>query len=93
MSPQTQNELIEVMGKHIVLHTIVDELKAAKWYAILADEVTSHNTEHLAICARLVDQNNDIREEFLAFIDIDRITGAEIADAIINFLQDNDVPI
>ncbi|KAL5491305.1 hypothetical protein EMCRGX_G016568 [Ephydatia muelleri] len=93
MSPQTQNELIEVMGKHIVLRTIVDELKAARWYAILADEVTSHNTEHLAICARFVDQNNDIREEFLAFIGIDRITGAEIADAIVKFLQDNDVPI
>ena len=65
MSPQTHNELIEVMGKHIVLRNIVDELKAARWYAILADEVTSHNTEHLAICARFVDQNNDIREEFL----------------------------
>ena len=93
MSPQTQNELIEVMGKHIVLRTIVDELKAARWYAILADEVTTHNTEHLAICARFVDQSNDIREEFLAFIGIDRITGAEIANAIMKFLQDNDVPI
>ena len=93
MSPQTQNELIEVMGKHIVLRNIVDELKAARWYTILADEVTSHNTEHLAICARFVDQNNDIREEFLAFIGLDRITGAEIADTIVKFLQDNDVPV
>ena len=94
MSPQAQNELIEVMGKHIVLHTIVDELKVARCRcAILADEVTSHNTEHLAICARFIDQSNDIQEEFLAFIGIDRITGAEIADAIMKFLQDNDVPI
>ena len=89
MSPQTQNELIEVMGKHIVLRTIVDELKAARWYAILADEVTSHNIEHLAICAWFADLNNDIQE---AFIGLDRITGAEIADAIIKFLWDNDVP-
>ena len=94
MSPQTQNELIEVMGKHIVLRNIVDELKAARCrYTILADEVTSHNIEHLAICARFVDQNNGIREEFLAFIGLDRITGAEIADANIKFLQDNDVPV
>ena len=93
MSPQTQNELIEVMGKHIVLRNIVDELKAARRYAILADEVTSHNIEHLAICARFVDQNNGIREEFLAFIGLDRITGAKIADAIVKFLQDNDVPV
>ena len=47
-----------------MLRTIVDELKVERWYAILADEVTSH----LAICARFVDQRNDIREEFLAFI-------------------------
>ena len=65
MSPQTQNELSKVMGKHIVLRTIVDELKVARWYAILVNEVTSHNTEHLAICARFIDQSNDIREEFL----------------------------
>ena len=76
-----------------MLRTIVDELKVARWYAIPADEVKSHNTEHLAIYARFVDQSNDIREEFLAFISIDRITGAEIADAIVKFLLDNDVPI
>ena len=74
-----------------MLRTIVDELKAAKWYSILADEVTSHNTEHLAICARFVDRDNNIREEFLAFIGLQRITGAEIADAILKFLQENDV--
>ena len=83
-SPQTQNELIEVMGKHIVLRNIVYDLKAARWYAILADEGTSHSIEHLTICARFIDQNSDIREEFLAFIGLDRITGAEIADAIIS---------
>ena len=30
MSPQTQNELIEVMGKHIILRQIVNEVKRAK---------------------------------------------------------------
>ncbi|KAL5491472.1 hypothetical protein EMCRGX_G016767 [Ephydatia muelleri] len=89
----TQNELIEEMEKYIVLCNIVDVLKAARWYVILADEVTSHNIEHLAICARFVDQNNGIRKEFLTFIGLDRITCAEIADAIIKFLQDNDVPV
>ena len=81
------------MGKHIVLLNIVDEPKAARWYAILADEGTSHSIEHLTICARFIDQNSDIRKEFLAFIGLDRITGAEIADAIIKFLQHNDVPV
>ena len=93
MSPQTQNELIEVMGKHIVLHRIVKELKEARFYSILADEVTSHNVEHLALCARFVDQNNNIREEFLAFLSLERITGVQIARAILQFLQENYIPV
>ncbi len=57
MSPRTQNEIIEVMGKHIILRRIVEEVKAAKLYTILADEVTSHNVEHLAFCVRFVDSH------------------------------------
>ena len=83
MSPQTQNELIEIMGQHIVLRGIVEELKEAMYFAILADEVTSHNVEHLAICARFVDCHNNIRDKFLVFIALERITGNQIADAIL----------
>ena len=72
MSPQTQNELIEIMGKHIFLRGIVEELKEAKYFAILADEVTSHNVEHLAICVRFVDCHNNICKEFLVFIALER---------------------
>ena len=55
-SPQTQNELIKVMENHILLQGIIGDLTAAPFYAILADEVTSHNVEHLASCARFVDK-------------------------------------
>ncbi|XP_062508652.1 zinc finger MYM-type protein 1-like [Corticium candelabrum] len=62
LSPQTQNELIIVMGNHILLQGIIGDLTAAPFYAILADEVTSHNVEHLAICARwylgFLEENN-----------------------------------
>ena len=67
LSPQTQNESIAVTGKHIILHRpegILNELNSAKFYAILADEVTLYNVEHLAICARFVDKQKYIREEF-----------------------------
>ena len=33
LSPRIQNELIDVMGKHIILKGIIDEVKAAKFYA------------------------------------------------------------
>ena len=60
LSPQRQNELITVVGKHIILQGILNELNSAKFYAILADEVTLHNVEHLAICARFVDKHKGI---------------------------------
>ena len=40
MSGRTQNEIIEVLGKHIILREIVEEIKKAPFNTILADEVT-----------------------------------------------------
>ena len=48
VSPQTQNEMIDVIGRQIILQSILDELNDAPLYSILADEVTSHNMEHLS---------------------------------------------
>lgn len=60
------------------------EVKAAKLLSIMADEVTSHNNEQLALCARFVDDNREVREEFLALLHLTRITSAAIAASIIN---------
>lgn len=43
ISPQTQNEMIEVIGKQIILKSTLDELNAAPFYSILADELTSQH--------------------------------------------------
>ena len=91
LSPQTQNELIEVMGKHTILKGILDDLSAATYYSNLADEVTLHNEEHLAICARFVDEKKE--EEFLTFIKLERITGEKIAENILAFLKENNIPV
>ena len=93
ISPRTQNELLNIMGRHIVLFGIVQEIKTAKFYSILADEVTSHNTEHLALCTRFVDAKGDIREEFMTFLSLERLTGRFIAEKIIEFLKDNDLNV
>ena len=81
------------MGRHIVLFGIVQEIKTAKFYSILADEVTSHNTEHLALCTRFVDAKGDNREEFMTFLSLERLTGRYIAEKIIEFLKDNDLNV
>ena len=93
ISPRTQNELIEVIGKNIILCKVVDEIKAAKFYSVLADEVTSHNEEHLAICICFVDRNKEVREEFVSFIHLQRITGEKIADELMAFLQNNGIQL
>jgi len=72
-----QNDLIDVMAKQI-LDSIIDEVNASPYHSILADEVTSHNIEHLSVCIRFLDQNKNIREELLAFLPLERITGEAI---------------
>ena len=72
LSPRTQNEIVEVLGKHIILRNIINEVKKAVSYSVLADEVTSHNREHLALCVRFVDDKKAVREEFLGFMELER---------------------
>ena len=92
ISPRTQNDLIEVMGEQI-FQGIVDDVNVSPFYSILADEVTSHNVEHLAIYIRFLDcKQKDIREEFLTFVPLERITGEAISQAILQFLQESKIP-
>ena len=56
MSPLIQNEIIEIIGQDIILKNLLEEIKAANLYSIIADEVTSHNEEQLALCARFNDK-------------------------------------
>lgn len=87
LSPTSQNELIEVMGYDIIRKGIVDEVQQAKYFSVMADEVTSHNVEHLPICLRFVDAHNNIREEFIAFIRMERVRAVDISCAIIATLE------
>ena len=64
-SKTIQNEIISVLGSAIQDH-LIQEIKAAKFYSILADEVTDcANLEQVSLVIRFVDSNKHIREEFL----------------------------
>lgn len=93
LSPRSQNELIEVIGNRQIRAHILNEVREAKFFAVMADEVTSHNREHMALCVRFVDAANNIREEFLEFISLQRTTGEEIAKAIKKALSTYQLPI
>ena len=93
LSPQSQNEMIDVIGKHYIQKKLVKEILKSKYYAILADEATSHNEEKLAIVIRFVDANKDIREEFLEFKDLERTTGAAVSAVLLPTLEALNIPI
>ena len=82
LSPEIQNEMIDVIGNKIIQHSIVQEVRDAQIYTIMVDEVTSHNTEMMPVCIRFVDKNLNIREELLEVVSLPRITGLHIANKL-----------
>jgi hypothetical protein len=77
-----------IIGKKIIQASIIEEINKSGFHAVQADEVTASNNEILSICVRFVDDDKNIWEEFLEFIDLDRITGEVIGNLIIKFYQE-----
>lgn len=91
-SKTIQNDLINIIGGHIQ-GDILDEIKQAKLFSVIADEVTdTSNLEQLSICIRYVFDMN-IRELFLDFVPVERITGKVLAEAITNRLNAWGLPL
>ena len=61
LSPKIQNEIISIIGYDILHADLTNEIKEAKIFSILADEVERHRAEQLPICIRFVDKNNSSR--------------------------------
>lgn len=79
--------MIHVIGNTIILVKLIEEIKQAKYYSILADEASSHNQEFLSLCVRFLDAKNEIREECIGFLNIDNLTGRSIGNRIVNRLE------
>ena len=86
LSPRSQNDIMGIIGFDIIRAKIVEEVKEAKFYAVLADEISSHNVEHLAVCLRFVDASGEIREEFVSFVKMVRVRAVDIEQAITGLL-------
>jgi len=85
-SKTIQNDMIQVIGKHI-RKSILNEVQKAKYYSVIADEVADiGNKEQLSISIRY-NLDNCVKEVFLDYVQLDRITGREIADAILSKLE------
>jgi hypothetical protein len=82
-------EEIQNIFSHTILRDIVDNVKQARIFAIVADgtqDITSK--EQLSLCIRYVDGQLDVHEEFVGFhAHDDETTGRAIAAAILDILQ------
>ena len=85
-SKTIQNELVEVIGESI-RNDILAEVKQAKFYSVIADEVTdTANKEELSLSLRFV-LNVQVRQVFVDFVEVERITGPVLAQAILQWLS------
>ena len=91
-SKNIQNELLSVVGDTI-RNSIISEVKNAKYYSIIADEVTDvANHEELSLVIRYI-HNEEIREDFVDFIEVERITGRVLGEAIVSWLQGHGISV
>ena len=93
ISPIIQNKLIDIIGKCIIQKSIIDEIKKAKYFSVMVDEVTSHNQEIMPLCIRFVDESNCIREEFIHFSTLVQVTGQFIATQVQSDLKSLELDI
>ena len=93
ISPDIQNQLIQMIGIDIIQSNVVKEIREAKLYSIIVDEATSHNKEKLSFCIRFVDGDRNIREEFIEFVSVIRTSEEALASALLRCLENLGLPV
>ena len=68
VSPRSQNDIIDVIDRGVIQQALLQEINGATFFTIMSDEVATFNKEKLALVVRFVDNNDNIREEFLEFV-------------------------
>lgn len=92
LSSNICNEFINIMGQK-VLTTIVSEIKAAKYYSISVDSTPDlSHVDQLTFIVRFVKDGKPI-ERFLQFLPIKEHKAQYIADTVLNFLENLNIPI
>lgn len=87
ISNRTQNEIIETCGD-IILKKIVKIVNESGFFSVLVDETTDVSVkEQLTLWVRYLSgsgENVCINESFLKFIEIQSLTGENLAKVILN---------
>ena len=85
--PLIQNEITNITGKNLLQANLIRELNRAWFFLILVDEVKSHHVEQFPLCIRFVDDDDNIKEEFLEFGQCKWIDRKSIAKEILCILE------
>ena len=76
ISPKIENEIINIIAYDVLQKYFIDEIKAAKFFTIVADKVESHQ-----VCStwiKFIDDKKNKYEVFLEFGKSTRVTGEAI---------------
>ena len=77
-----QNELLDIMARHVILSKL-DDIRKNIFFSIMADEYTDiSNKEQFSFCTRTVDDRLDVIEDFLGFYELENIKSETIVNAI-----------
>ena len=82
-------QIIDVLGESVT-EKLIDDVKKAKFFSILADETQDvSNQEQMALVIRFVDEKTDkVREEFIKFVRCDKgLSGEALSKLILDTID------
>ena len=80
--------MIDIIEKNIIQATLLDGVKKAGMHSSSVDQVTYSTDEIFSICLRYLGEFQNIREVFIGFLNLERITGEYIVEAILKFYRE-----
>ena len=80
----SQNEILDIMASHVLRKKLAD-IRERQVFSLMADEYTDiSNLEQLSFCIRTVDEDLNVKEDFLGFYELNDIK----SDTIVNAIKD-----
>ena len=80
--PQIQNEVLKLLYLQ-VLQRISSDIQHAKYYSLMADEVTdSSNKEQFVVCIRWIDEDLQAHEDFVGIHHVDTIEANTLVERL-----------
>lgn len=87
----SQNEMISILS-NLISEIICNEIRAAKYFSIECDEVTSHKKAFMSVILRYV-ADFKITERCIRLVRVSSLKGKSLAEVITDILKDLNLPL